>query len=124
MGEDHYCDSCDDPRSNTDVDCPPASKRKCRGSAAYKTKYSRSWGERYSSVQAVKGDLFSFICCGCRRKVSCKHQGIDDVKCHIEGTSHKRVSKDLEQQPCLSFASMHDPTKKRVSVCVCVCVCV
>lgn len=41
--------------------------------------------------------------------------GIGDVKHHIEGANHQRVSKGLEHQSCLSFTSTEDPIRKKVN---------
>ena len=63
-----------------DIDTPPNSKRKLTGSSTYSTKYDPLWKEKYPCLDAVKGDVHSFYCKCCLKKVSCKHKGIGDVR--------------------------------------------
>ena len=90
------------------------SKRKCKGSTTYKTRYDNSWKKKYPCIQSVKNDPFSFMCIPCGRKVLCKHMGIGDVKRHVQGSNHKKAAKNMAQQSQLSFVSTNDPIKKKV----------
>ena len=81
----------------------PSSKQKFQGSATYNTIYDYGWKQQYPCIDAVKGDVYSFFCSICSKKISCKHMGIGDVKRHIE--SAKVTSK-------LAFVSSRDPIKK------------
>ena len=72
MAIDLESDDDDDVRSNT--------QRKYHGAAVYYSRYDGSWKARYPCIQAVKGDLYTFYCIVCCKKVSCKHMGIGDMK--------------------------------------------
>lgn len=89
----------------SDTDTPPNPKRKLTGSSTYFTKYDPLWREQYPCLEAVKGDVHAFYCKCCLKKVSCKHQGIGDVKRHIQGLNHQKASKGVEAQSKLAFSS-------------------
>ena len=97
----------------------PDPKRKYRGSALYNTtKYDRAWRDSYPCVQAVKNDPYSFLCTTCNKVVSCNHMGISDVKRHVQGLYHQKISKQLDSQPKLPFVSSSSSTAKKVCRCL------
>lgn len=118
MDVEEVMDQAEEPRSISDEsdiesereDQPASSKRKFQGSATYNTKYDPRW-KQYPCIDAVKGDVYSFFCCTCSKKMSCKHMGISDVKCHIERAGHKMATAK-EHQSKLAFVSSRDPIKK------------
>ena len=68
-----------------DLQWSSAKKRKLHGAATYSMKFDPAWKTKFPFVQPVKKDAFSFLCTVCSNKVIlCKHQGIKDVKRHIE----------------------------------------
>ena len=97
--------SCSQEVDSSDNDTPPNPKRKFTGSSTYTTKYDPLWKGKYPSLEAVKGDVYSFYCKCCLKKVSCKHQGIGDVKRHIQGLNHQKASKGMDTQLQLAFNS-------------------
>ena len=54
-------------------DQPPSSKRKFQGSATYNTKYDPRWKQQYPCIDAAKGDVYSFFCYTCSKKVLQAH---------------------------------------------------
>ena len=93
---------------------PPSAKRKHHVAATYNSKYARVWIETYPCVQPVKDDPRSFHCSVCGKNVSCKHMGLGDVKCHIQGLNHQKAAKGMEKQTKLSFVSTKSPIMKKV----------
>ena len=69
-----------------DLQWSSAKKQKLHRAVAYSTKFDPAWKTKFPCVQPVKKDAFSFMCIVCSNKViSCKRQGVKDVKRHIEG---------------------------------------
>ena len=128
-----YSESDSEESQAYESDNPPDAKRRYKGSAVYNTKYDRAWRESYPCIQPVRRDPYSFLCTVCNKAVSCSHMGISDVKRHVQGLNHRKLTKQLESQSTLSFISSSSATAKKVCVpvcvhvfmhvCVCVCVC-
>ena len=93
-----------------------AKKRKLHGAATYFTKFDPAWKTKFPCVQPVKKDTFSFLCTVCSKVISCKHQGVKDVKRHIEGLNHCKLAKGADRQSTISFRPTSDPVSKKVSI--------
>ena len=78
---------------------PPRPKKPISlcGAAAYGTKYNKDWGSKFPFISRGKVDsVYSFYCKVCQKDVSCRHQGICDVKRHEQCTSHVNRLKSME----------------------------
>jgi len=69
---------------------------------------------KFPCVKPVKKDEFSFLCTVCNKVISCKHQGVKDVKRHIEGLNHSKVAKGADRQCTLAFRQSSDPISGKV----------
>ena len=66
------------------------SKRK--GASHYKTKFDPKWRKEWPCIQ--KGnDEYRFFCSVCFKHVLCSHQGLSDVKRHIQYQGHQQAVK-------------------------------
>ena len=78
---------------------PPKEKRPramC-GAAVYGTKYNCDWESNFPFISRGKHDkTYSFYCKVCHKDVSCRHQGISDVKRHEKSSNHVTSVKSLE----------------------------
>ena len=113
------CGTCDydDDRSSPpdrDSDLESRSKRaRFLGAYKYKSKFSKDWTNTWAFIVFVPHDPFSFRCTVCCKTLSCAHQGIKDVRTHIAGKNHQRLSREMEAQTQLSFRP--DPLADKVS---------
>ena len=82
----------------------------------YFTKFDPAWKTKFPCVQPVKKDTFSFLCKVCNKLISCKHQGVKDIKRHIEGVNHCKLAKGADRQSTISFRPSSDPVSKKVSI--------
>jgi len=69
---------------------PPSPKRtRLAGAATYGTKFKEDWMNEFSFV--IKGHqdpVYSFHCKVCQKDVSCRHQGIADIRRHEKSKGH------------------------------------
>ncbi|XP_066912218.1 uncharacterized protein, partial [Clytia hemisphaerica] len=73
---------------------------KSKGSQSYDVKFSKEWTKIFNCVQPCSdGAINAFYCTVCSKKVNCSHQGIGDVKRHIDSKTHKEFARHLEKQP-------------------------
>ena len=67
------------------------------GTAAYGTKYNKEWESKFPFICHGKTDaIYSFYCTVCQKDVSCRHQGVSDVKRHEQCNSHNNRLKSME----------------------------
>ena len=99
---------------DNDLQPPSSKKRSLHGAATYGTKYDPAWKTKFPCIQPESSDIFSFFCTVCNKKISCKHQGITDVKRHIEGLNHSKLTKEKEKQSTLVFRALSDPINMKV----------
>ena len=95
----------------------PSKRKKCadvRGAATYHTKFNKDWTRKYSFLQPVRQDSYSFHCTICNKTLSCKHQGEADVSRHAQGTRHLELSKKLDKQNRITFSSSDRPLAQKV----------
>lgn len=70
-----------------DVQRPPSPKRS--RAATYGTKFNLEWNAHFPFISNGHQDpVYSFYCGVCQKDVSCRHQGIADVKRHVKSSSH------------------------------------
>ena len=86
-----------------------AKKRK----TMYKCKYSLQWTKTWPFIVAQPDDKHSFLCTVCSKRLSCKHQGVHDVKDQINSQMHQTLAKEALSQPKHSFSSV-DPLLQKV----------
>ena len=80
---------------------------------SYKTKFSAEWKKTWPFISAVP---HSFRCNVCAKNLSCAHQGKSDIKDHIAGKNHIKLSKAAASQPKLYFRSETDTLFNKVSM--------
>ena len=82
---------------------PPPSKRSKTGAALYGTKFNPDWSRQFPFVSKGREDpVYSFYCNVCRKDVSCRHQGVSDIKRHEKCVSHSSLSTTLASTARLS----------------------
>ena len=61
-------------------------------------------------------DQFHFLCTVCNKHMSCSHQGLFDVKRHVQASSHQAAYKDCicEKQSSVSSFLAADPIQEKV----------
>ena len=75
---------------------PKKPKSLC-GAAAYGTKYNKDWESKFPFISRGKIDsVYSFYCKVCQKDISCRHQGVSDVKRHEQCRSHISLLKSME----------------------------
>lgn len=105
-----------EPERDNDLQQPTFKRRKFHGAAMYSTKFDPAWKTKFPCVKPVKKDEFSFLCTVCNKVISCKHQGVKDVKRHIEGLNHSKLAKGADRQCTLAFRKSSDPISGKVSI--------
>ena len=118
-------DTCNDPEdSDADTDSSGEdrsgpSKRakvtKWKGAAVYKSKFQKSWTQKWPCIVAVTGKPHEFKCTICCRQLSCAHMGIADVERHLEKDIHLKNAKAAKSQPTLNFVSSTSALSDQVS---------
>ena len=85
------------------------------GAKFYKTKFDHQWRKDWPSIKMGK-DQFHFLCTVCNKHMSCIHQGLFDVKRHVQGSSHQAGYKDCigEKQSSVSSFLATDPIQEKV----------
>ena len=73
------------------------------GAYKYKLKFSKDWTKTWTFIASVPHDPFSFRCTVCCKTLNCAHQRITDVRSHIAGKNHQRLSREIETQTQSSF---------------------
>ena len=70
----------------------------------YKTKFDHQWRKEWPFINMGK-DQFHFLCIVCNKHMSCSHQGLFDVKRHVQASSHQAAYIDCisEKQSSVSF---------------------
>ena len=63
---------------------------KWKGASHYKTKFDPKWIKEWLCIQTGK-DEYHFFCSVCFKDVSCSHQGLSDVKRHIQYQGHQQA---------------------------------
>ncbi len=74
-----------------ELEPPSAKKRKSvAGAASYGSKYNEEWESEFPFVSRGRGydKVYSFYCKVCEKDVSCRHQGIADLKRHEKSGGH------------------------------------
>ena len=117
--EEEECDSEYNTENDSEVEdsagVPKEKKAKVgRGAAKYTTRFDPSWTATYPCVKGIKNDKHSFLCTVCNKKISCKHQGVQDVKRHVNGQKHKTIAQAAVSQPKLSFQGSSSSTDEKV----------
>jgi len=77
-----------------DVESPPSPKRsRLSGAASYGTKFTSEWTGLFPFIsKGQKDPVYSFYCRVCQKDVSCRHQGIADVRRHAKSGSHTSIA--------------------------------
>lgn len=94
----HACNSPKRPRVEKE-------RLKYSGAFKYKTKFNREWTKNWSFIVSVPDDLFCAKCNICAKKFSVAHQGIADVRSHIQSKAHSKLARAVATQPRLAFSS-------------------
>ena len=76
--------------------------------------FDQAWTAQFPCVKAAKKDRFSFLCTVCNKVISWKHQGVKDVKRHVEGLKHSVLAKETAQQSTPSFRPSSEPINEKV----------
>lgn len=108
-----------DARNTSDEDdlgCPGPSKRSKLGSFRYKTRFNKAWLEKYPFISEVVGDVHSFYCSLCKRKISCAIMGKHDIERHVGTAIHESNVKAARTQTTLSFPSFNSSLMEKVLV--------
>lgn len=87
-----------------DLEAPPSPKRsRVAGAATYGTRFNSEWAHQFPFLSKGKVDpVYSFYCSVCKKDVSCRHQGIADVKRHERSNSHTSNAKVLRTNSSLT----------------------
>ena len=68
---------------------PPFKRSKLAGAATYGTKFKPEWKAEFSFLTEGHLDpVYNFYCKICQKDISCRHQGIADVRRHEKSRSH------------------------------------
>ena len=76
--------------------------RKLKGAATYKSKYKEEWSSLYP-VGPANGNEYAFYCIPCKKNISCSHQGLGDVKQHIQGKGHQKMASLIKENRKITF---------------------
>ena len=79
------------------------------GSFKYKTKFSTVWSSTWSCIQPADADAYAAFCTVCSCKVNYSHQGVGDIRRHVDLKKHKAYAKSLQSQERIRCAN---PTLK------------
>ena len=97
---------------------PKKKTRAMCGAAVYGTKYNCDWESDFPFISRGKIDkTYSFYCTVCHKDVSCKHQGISDVKRHEKSINHTTNVKSLKGSSRLGrmgFVPLHSAINTQV----------
>ena len=95
---------------------PESSKRQklayC-GAAKYPSKFKSESTNSYP-IKPVQNDQHSFFRIPCNKTISCRHQGIKDVKDHCATDTHKRLLRTATSQPSVSKFFQESSTSEEV----------
>lgn len=92
----------------------PPPKKKFTGASKYGTKYSSEWKKLWPFILPVPDSQYKFQCSICMKYLSCKHQGVADVKQHIATTGHQKTAQTMASQATLSLHRSSDPIHEKV----------
>ena len=84
--------SSDSESDHTDKTPPPKKRKAGKGAATYWTKYNPQWQEEFPFVSKCQNDQYNFHCSVCQKDVSCRHQGVSDLKRHEKLASHQKMT--------------------------------
>ena len=91
--------------------------RKWKGAAVFKCSNKGEWLKEYP-IMLADGNSHAFYCVPCKRKVSCKHQWLADVKAHCAGRVHlsfeKAVKSTRKLDAMMSSSSSSSSLKEQV----------
>ena len=93
------------------------SKWKLQGAAVYLTSYNKNKTECKQAFDCVSKSSVSdqhIYSTPCKRDVSVAHQGIADIRCHIERKTHKSRIQSLKNQTLINFRPRDDPLHDQV----------
>ena len=85
--------SSDSESESTDKTPPPKKLKACKGAATYGTKYNPRWQTDFPFVSGCQNDPYSFYCNVCQKDVSCRHQGVSDLKRHEKSTGYQTMTR-------------------------------
>ena len=96
----------------------PDPKWKHGGLALYNTKYDHAWRVPvYRQLEMTHTPSFNKV-------VSCNHMGISDIKRHVQGLYHQKLSKQLDSNwSSHLFQAAVQQRKWCVDACITMCVC-
>ena len=105
-------------------DSPPSPKRtKLAGAATYGTKFKLEWmGEFPFIAEGHQDPVYSFYCQVCKKDVSCRHQGIADVRRHERSKSHSdnvSAAEGSSRLTSMGFVPVGSAIDKQVCVDAC-----
>ncbi|XP_041470149.1 uncharacterized protein LOC121419757 [Lytechinus variegatus] len=89
-------------------------KRKLKGAATYRCKFSPDWTKTFGSFITKGDNNYSFRCTLCNRTVSCGHMGLGDVQRHIKLDMHTQKVAAMRRQPTLNFPRV-DPLAEKAT---------
>ena len=70
-------------------DSPPFKRSRLAGAATYGTKFKTDWKAEFPFLTEGHLDpVYNFYCKVCQKDISCRHQGIADVRRHERSKSH------------------------------------
>ena len=92
------------------------SKTKFSGAHQYKTKFKPDWSKKWLFIVAVPNDPYYARCTICKRNISVCHQGIADIKVHLESQMHKKLAKLDDSQSRINFLPTSSPLNDKVCV--------
>ena len=69
--------------------------KKCKSAAVYKCSYKDEWSKKHPIICADENP-HAFYCVPCKKNVSCKHQGLAEVKAHCAGHVHLSLEKAVK----------------------------
>ena len=90
-------------------------KMKKSGAKFYTTKFDQQWTKERPFIKMGKNQ-FHFLCTVCNKQLACSHQGLFDVKRHVQASSHQAAYKDCigETQSSVSSFLATDPIQEKV----------
>ena len=75
------------------------------GSFKYKTKFSTEWSTTWYCIHPVDVDAYAAFCTVWIHKVNCSHQGLDEIRRHVDSKKHKAYAKSLQSQERIRCAN-------------------
>lgn len=98
---------------------PSPKRKRLSGAATYGSKFKKDWAAEFPCVQEGREDpMYSFYCLVCKKDVSCRHQGIADVRRHVGSRSHTSMVTSVSTSNRLTnmgFVPVGSEVAKKVS---------